>query len=211
MSAESLIAASSILLWLLVLFHTLILLELVRRNGRAVPQRSSDNAIGKSDLLPAGSPAPAFEALDLRSRRTMPSTTWHGRAALLVFMATGCPTCEDTADDVVDFQKRAAAELVVLCQGEESGCTRFAEEHLPKLTVLSDTSGAIAALFHVKRTPTAVLVDHKWRVLKYGFPKSVTRLELPGWVGLTGDDRPSPDPGEAAGAAADAGVANATG
>lgn len=184
MPNTALFLTSYFALWMLILFHTLILLEVVRRVARGHVPSGEIDPIGQTDLLRTGTQAPNFEAPELPSRQRVRSESWQGQSTMLVFMAPECPTCRETAHELIELRRQANAHVVVLCRGEVSACKQFADMYLPDVQVLLDEAGTIAQDFRIKRTPTAVHLDEKGRILRYGFPRSVARLGLDEWLGL---------------------------
>lgn len=180
---------SYIALWALVIFHTLVLLEVVRRMG------AGSEGVGgqvlpaeEGNLLESGTKAPTFETPEVLSGIVIRSEALQGQPTLLVFVAPHCPACKDVAEELEAFCRRVKARLVALCQGRAEDCARLAKDHLPGILVLLDESGAIANSFRVTWTPTAVLLDNQWRVLRYGVPQFVHRLSLSEWV-MPGEDQ----------------------
>lgn len=186
MSSTWLFYTSYIALWVLVAFHTLVLLELVPRietirargaEGDPLPMEDG------SDLLVTGDAAPTIQAPELPTMRIVNSRSWLGEPSLLVFVSPSCTGCVEIADELRATRGQSSRRLVAVCRGEPSQCAQFAETYLPGIQVLIDETGEIAKQFRVHRTPTAVSLDDKLRVLRYGFPRSVTRLGLADWIG----------------------------
>lgn len=183
MATIGLFYASYIGLWALILFHTLVLLDLVRRIAAGPVPDSGSTLIGKSNFLPTGAPAPVFEAPEVASGRIVSSEIWRGQSTILVFMAPGCPTCEETIPEVRNLHRQSTARVIVICRGAVSQCKQFVESNLSDIPVLLDETGTITKQFRVERTPTAVLMDEGALILRYGFPHSVARLGLIEWLG----------------------------
>ncbi len=173
-------------LWLIVAFQTIVLLEVVRRlatgqiANEAVPP-------GSADLLRTGTPAPLFEALDLRTKAVVRSEVLQGKPAILVFVAPGCQACHLVSDEITGFGRDPGVQVAAICHGTSSECYEFAEEYLSTIPVLLDEAGSITDQFHVSGTPTAVMLDKKGRVLRYGVPQSAVRLGLVDWLKRDGE------------------------
>jgi len=184
MPDSTLFYLSYIALWILVIFQTLILLELVRRSGSTRVSAEAEGSIGeKTDFLEGGAPAPIFEAPDLASGKLFNSRELLGQFALLVFISPGCGTCESVADELVEFSANRSMRLLAVCSGPEAQCAQFVQQHLPAIQALVDRDGEVSNRFRIKRVPTAVQIDADGNVLQYGVPRSVTRLGLAEWVG----------------------------
>lgn len=125
MATIGLFYASYIGLWALILFHTLVLLDLVRRIAAGPVPDSGSTLIGKSNFLPTGAPAPVFEAPEVASGRIVSSEIWRGQSTILVFMAPGCPTCEETIPEVRNLHRQSTARVIVICRGAVSQCKQF--------------------------------------------------------------------------------------
>lgn len=180
---------SYIALWALVIFHTLVLLEVMRQMGTGLEGAEGQAfPAGEGNLLEIGTKAPTFETPEVLSGMVIRSEALQGQPTLLVFVAPRCPACKDVAEELEAFRRRVKARLVALCQGTAEDCARLAKDHLPGILTLLDESGAVANSFQVKWTPTAVLLDNQWRVLRYGVPQFVHRLSLSEWV-MPGEDQ----------------------
>lgn len=184
MPDSTLFYVSYIALWILVVFQTLVLLELVRRSGSTQAASSTERVTGeKTDFLEGGAPAPHFEAPDVASGKLFNSRELLGQFALLVFISPGCGTCESVADELVEFSANRSMRLMAICSGPDAQCAQFVQQHLPAIQTLVDRDGSIANQFRIKRVPTAVQIDADGNVLQYGVPRSVARLNLAEWVG----------------------------
>jgi peroxiredoxin len=184
MPDSTLFYVSYIALWILVVFQTLILLELVRRSGSTRASSEAEGPTGeKTDFLEGGSPAPIFEAPDVASGKLFNSRELLGQRALLVFISPGCGTCESVASELVEFSAKSSMRMLALCSGPEAQCAQFVQQHLPAIQALVDRDGGISNQFGIKRVPTAVQIDADGNVLQYGIPRPATRLDLAEWVG----------------------------
>jgi peroxiredoxin len=165
-------------LWMLILFHTLVLLELVRRSSQQ-PMGSHGARIGKTTTyLESGTVAPILDATDARTGETVSTSLLRGRHAVLFFTTSGCPACKAAVSEIEDFRKGVGAHLILVCHGDASECVTFASEHLPDAYTLLDGEGVIGDRFGVNEVPMAVLLDEEWRVLRYGHPQPDTETEM---------------------------------
>lgn len=178
MDSTTLFYVTYAVLWVLVIFQALTLIEMVRQ--REVSNGSADTRFQaeKMGLLPTGTLTKAFEAPELGTGRLVQSQSWLGQPTLLVFVSPTCRYCELVANEVVDMHWKHNVRLVAVCKGERDLCLAFTTAHLPDVLALHDESGAIDRQFEVKGTPTALLLDHEGRVLRYGLPHSTSRGEV---------------------------------
>jgi len=180
MSDSPLFLLSYLALWALVIFQTLVLLELVRQDRHPAAAGSSasadDSALG--DMLVTGSVAPEFEARDIVNGRVVHSSSLRGRPLALIFVSPTCSSCEAVADELAGYQRRSGAQLVLLCRGGQADCAGFVRSHFADSLALLDEDGAAAKRYKVISTPTAVLLDSQGRILRYGFPRPKLQLGL---------------------------------
>lgn len=166
-------------LWVLVVFQSLVMLELVRQvsgDDKQSPQPIS--TIAETAMLPTGSVAPEFRLAEMGTNRWVSRDSLRGTSVLLAFTSPNCATCYKVADELSAFQAATNARLVVICQGEAPNCESFAEKHFPDALALHDETGVVAEAFLVEHTPTAVLLDPSSLILRYGTPTSEVRLGL---------------------------------
>ncbi|MER3424958.1 MAG: hypothetical protein C4293_18760 [Nitrospiraceae bacterium] len=145
---------------------------------------SSSNTIPDHarDFLEAGTPAPVFAAPVAENHRILESEAIKGRSTLLVFAGPYCAACRGIGEDIEALRRRKGVQVVVLCQGKAEDCVRWgADNLLGNPLLLVDEGRKITAAFHIKETPTAVLVDEVWKVQRYGIPGSAYRFGLMSW------------------------------
>lgn len=184
MSDLTLLAASSAVLWLFVVFHSAILVELLRRGvGVGWGPSPTPSAGADSKTLRLGTPAPEFIASELFTGERIASATWRGARSVLVFVSPACSVCEDAAAEMRAFTTKSDMRLVGICRGGPQGCAQFAHANLPNVPVLLDNDGAIAQAFRIEQTPTAVEIDEEGRVYRYGYPRTTARIGLEEWSG----------------------------
>lgn len=179
MSDGPLFLLSYLALWALVIFQTLVLLELVRQDRHPAATTTAspdDNALG--DMLVSGSVAPEFEGRDIASGTVVHSSSLRGRPLALIFVSPTCSSCEAIAGELAAYQRRSGAQLVLLCRGGLGDCTGFVRSHFADTLALQDEDGAAAKRYKVISTPTAVLLDGQGRILRYGFPRPKLQLGL---------------------------------
>jgi peroxiredoxin len=174
---EPLVLISYIALWVLVLFQTLVLLELVAQ-GRGSPTPTVVPPAALEDMLPTGSHAPSFALALAGSTESISSETLTGTPTLLAFVSPTCTTCDAVADELAGYRRASRASLVVICSGPSEACAVFATSRFPAARTLIDERGEVAKSFKIPTFPTAVLVDENWRILKYGQSRIGPRLGL---------------------------------
>jgi hypothetical protein len=54
----------------------------------------------------------------------------------------------------------------------------FANDRFPGTVALLDSDNSVGQQFHVRGTPTAVITDEDWRIIRYGFPKTIPTMEI---------------------------------
>lgn len=164
-----------VVLWALVIFQTLVLLELVRRPAGS---ESVDNPVRGVKMLPTGQPAPAFAIPDLYTGDIRTNESFLGHFAVLVFVSPTCTTCEAIADDLAGTRRRLRAELVLICRGDPEDCRDFVARHFENTTTLVDRERSVARAFGIQRTPAAVILDAQGRIARYGMPRASVRLDV---------------------------------
>jgi peroxiredoxin len=169
-------------LWVLVLFQTLVLLEMIRQLTRKPDPVSTQGQQGQEvfvdgQLLSTGTRAPEFQVMELGTDRVVDSQALHGQPVVLVFVSPTCSACETIADELDQFRKMNTA-LLILCTGVEARCADFTSRYLPNVAVLWDQNGIVANEYKIQGTPTAVLIDPEWRILRYGYPQATVQLKL---------------------------------
>ncbi len=156
-------------LWVLVLLHTLVLLEVVRRLGRVNPGLNDPIA---QDRLPTGTGAPTFTSRDLRSGEQFASTSLVGRALSLVFVGPRCSGCTALAQELSGPAK-PTEPMAMVCVGSAPDCAEFSRRYPFTFPLLLDESGELAQEYKVRTTPTVVQIDRDWNILRYGTPQQL--------------------------------------
>lgn len=164
-------------MWVLVIFHSLVLLELVRQQAIWHAQQGPSPA-EISDLLETGTSAPEINAPDVYTGTLVSSAVWRGSRTVLVFVSPTCTACELVADELQRFSRPLHVRLILICHGNADTCKMFANSRFPGKLTLLDSDNSIAQQFRVRGTPTAVIIDEDWRILRYGFPKTITTMEI---------------------------------
>jgi hypothetical protein len=162
---------SYILLWLLVLFQTLVIVGLVQRTAEA-PKDVHTRL--EADQLPAGSLAPDFTLAQLRASTPVDSTRLHGRRALLGFVSPTCSSCIGAVEKAQTVAERREAALVVVCGGPQSACEEYFQREVDGngagVLAVWDDDSHVGRKFGVHSPPVFVEIDEQWRVERYGMP-----------------------------------------
>lgn len=166
---------SYIAIWVLVLFQGLLVIALLRQLAEL--RRLVEMGGFQEDRLPAGSPAPRFAGLDVRSGQQVSSYSLNGRGGVLLFLSPDCTVCKGLADSLRPPALNDLPPVIAFCQGGERACERFIKRLGPGVSLLFDVAGETAARYHVSGSPTAVVVDEKQRVRGYGNPQDVEDLK----------------------------------
>jgi thiol-disulfide isomerase/thioredoxin len=167
---------SYITLWLLIIFQTFVLLELVRRVASGHVGAASEEE--GADLLETGAPAPHFEAKDVLTGRPVTSAEYAGRPTMLLFVSPGCAVCEHVTQQVLVIKEQIQASLLVVCMAKAPACEPYGTEYREAFTTVYDRDHAIARSFKIKQAPTAVVINRYGLVERYGAPHSVSQLDF---------------------------------
>lgn len=133
-----------IVLLLALVYVALMALGIVRRGGR----------------MDEGSPAPAFKVRSVWTGKEIRGDSLRGKAVLLDFFSTGCPSCRREIDNVAELQRQGGDKLrVVVISGDSPDELRsyFKRENL-NLEVAVDIGGAHRA-YAVDTIPYMVVID----------------------------------------------------
>ncbi len=165
---EPVLLVSYLALWALVVFQGLVLLGLVRisalpplaqrRAGAGEPNAALLGAHRPTPGALTGRPAPPFTAIDVAGA-PVNSATFAGQRRLLVFVAPSCPACEALWADLAALAAEERATVVLVCVARAQPCRQFAERQEVASPLLVDSDAALATLFGIAMTPTAVLID----------------------------------------------------
>jgi methylamine dehydrogenase accessory protein MauD len=150
-----------------------VMIHLLRQNGRLMVRLEaleSGHASGDAVLsrngsqstagLRVGSPAPAFELLDLRGERlTLDSLRAPGQQVMLIFTDPGCDPCTELLPEIGRWQRNYADEVTIslISRGDpEENRAKTAEHGVERVLLQQDWE--VAAAYQVEGTPSAVLV-----------------------------------------------------
>ena len=156
-------------LWVLVIFQSLVLLGLTRTVYRAdAGPAPAAPAVGDSDLV--GQLAPEFTARDVAGD-VLDNGLLAGRASALLFVTPDCTSCIATLDEVEALRAKVDGNVIVVCRAGPDECARLRETYgLDSVPVIVDDDLEVSNLFDVHVAPTAVLVSANGRIQTYGQP-----------------------------------------
>jgi peroxiredoxin len=167
------LAISFAVLWVLVIFQTLVLLGLTRALSRL--QQADQAAPPESPGL-EGKPLPEFSEPAL-SGETIDNSRIAGQLGALLFVSPNCSTCSVTLDELEALSAKTSGNIVVFCRSSETRCRELAATYRLELPVIADEDLQLSRRFGVSGTPTAVLVGPDGEVRSYGQPMSGKDLE----------------------------------
>ena len=169
--------ASYIAAWILIIFQGLLILALLKQLAE-VKQLARLGGVAGADPLPAGTPAPDFEGIDLRSAEPLTKQIFAGQGGLLLFLSPECGSCVEVADGLRRSELSKLLPILTFCQGEESPCATFINRLGPEIYTLRGhfDDGSVAKSYHVDGSPTAVVINPDLTIASYGHPLSVAAL-----------------------------------
>jgi peroxiredoxin len=174
---ESIIAVSSVLLWVIVLFNLLLTLALVRRvnHGISSPEQG----------LKTGETVPAFMAQTLNGE-IVTHATYAKQPTLFVFISTHCKPCREllpTINRLNSGTQRAGVELVLVSSDNLADTQMLVNDmqiQVPTL-VAPRSNNAFFDDFKITGTPAYCYVDEEGKVQSAGYPGP----HLSKWKALT--------------------------
>ncbi len=151
-------------LWVLVLLQTVVLVGLAHSFFRL----KSSGAF--SDERMRGRKARRFTATDLTGA-SISTASMDGDPYAVLFVSPSCASCNVTLDELGAVSSKADGNVIVVCRGDVADCRRLAESYGLAVPVIADPSFEISGLFEVNSVPTAVTVDAKGTITRYGHPQ----------------------------------------
>ncbi|HEX6465522.1 MAG TPA: TlpA disulfide reductase family protein [Vicinamibacterales bacterium] len=134
-----------------------------RRSGRVFADRSLANSRINRDGLPSGVPAPAF-SLPTVDGRTVSLADYAGRRVLLVFSDPECGPCMDLLPRLDAAARVSDVPVLVISRGGVDANRRKLVEARSTLTVALQAHWEISRLYAKFSTPIAYLVDEQGRI-----------------------------------------------
>ena len=174
-----LLGATYVALWALVVLEAMALRKVLRevvwlrRLRRAATDRITRELLG--DNLPGGTRAPQFVAPIAGTRRVLRTRDLQGRPSALLFLSVahaGSSLYEDLCPSILGIGHKVKGPLYIVCHGAEEDCLRLVARttggRAVDAPIVVDADGSITRSFRISSTPTAVLLDEKARVGRYG-------------------------------------------
>jgi peroxiredoxin len=166
----------TVLPWLLVGVGVLLVLQLIRQNGRILLRldtieqrligRPGPPAAPPAQGLKIGTHAPDFELPDLKGGMHKLSE-WRGRNVLLLFFNPGCGYCTRMAADLAAVPGDESPErpkLIVVTTGDAEANRALVKEHGIGCVVLLQNQMEVASKFRAHGTPMGYLIDASGRI-----------------------------------------------
>jgi methylamine dehydrogenase accessory protein MauD len=154
-----------VLLALFVVFHSIVLLGLVRFVNVLASDVRGTREPGGDD----GNVAPSFESEDLVGE-LFTSDSLRGRLTALLFVSPTCPTCTTTLAETQALQHKANHNVVVVCRGSRAECASLARDYGTEVSMIADTDDRITQLYRIASVPSAVLIGSDGRIRSVGSP-----------------------------------------
>jgi methylamine dehydrogenase accessory protein MauD len=154
-----------VLLAAFVVFHSIVLLGLVRFVNVLASDVRGTREPGGDD----GNLAPLFESEDLTGQ-PFTSESLRGRLTALLFVSPTCPTCTTTLAETQALQHKANHNVVVICRGSRAECASLARDYGTEVSMIADTDDRIARLYRISSVPSAVLIGSDGRIRSVGSP-----------------------------------------
>jgi hypothetical protein len=174
-----LLGATYAALWGLVVVETVALRKILRevvwlrRLQRAATDRAVRRVVG--DHLPGGARAPRFKAPLAGTGRVFRTRDLEGSPSALLFLSvadSGSSLYDDLLPSILGVGRKTRGRLYIVCHGAEEDCRRMVDRSVGgrpvDAPILVDADGSITKSFRVTSTPTAVLLDARARVNRYG-------------------------------------------
>jgi len=174
-----LLGATYAALWALVVVEAVALRKVLRetvwlrRLQRAATDRITRELVG--DSLPGGTRAPRFAAPIAGADRVLRTRDLVGSPSVLFFLSAahaGSSLYEDLYPSILGIGYKVKGPLYIVCHGAGEDCRRLVDKALGGRTldapIVVDADGSISRSFRISATPTAVLLDEKARVGRYG-------------------------------------------
>ncbi len=172
----SLLIASNILLWVVVVLLAVMNYALLRQIGVLYERVAPAGALMVNRTLEIGQIAPALEALALDGSRISiaPSS---GRSQLLFFLSPDCPVCGELTPALMSAAQAESAwvDVVLVSDGEEQDHRGYVSRKDIELPYV--VSELVGKSYGVSKLPYAVLIDENQRVASMGIVNSREHLD----------------------------------
>jgi len=165
---ETILIASSVLLWIVLICNVLLTLALVRNANKA----SKAKPVSVPEGLKEGTEAPAFTAQSL-DKTTVTQEDYANKATLFVFVAPHCGPCHELLPSLKTMGPQMAdTELVLVSNSSVEEARELAKEFDLTLPLLSapKPQNPFFTDYKVHGTPTYYLISVQGQVQATGNP-----------------------------------------
>lgn len=123
------------------------------------------------DLVGAGSRAPAFSAVNVRTGRPTSLADYRGKVILLNVWATWCQPCRVEMPSMERLHRKLGGKdfdvvAVSIDEGDSSAVTKFAQELGVTFDILHDRAGAIQRIYQTTGVPESFVIDRDGIIVK---------------------------------------------
>jgi len=123
------------------------------------------------DLVGAGSRAPAFSAVNVRTGRPASLADYRGKVVLLNIWATWCQPCRVEMPSMERLHQKFGGKdfdvvAVSIDEGDSSAVTKFAQELGVTFDILHDRAGAIQRIYQTTGVPESFVIDRDGIIVK---------------------------------------------
>jgi len=123
------------------------------------------------DLVGAGSRAPAFSAVNVRTGRPASLADYRGKVVLLNIWATWCQPCRVEMPSMERLHQKFGGKdfdvvAVSIDEGDASAVTKFAQELGVTFDILHDRAGAIQRIYQTTGVPESFVIDRDGIIVK---------------------------------------------
>lgn len=123
------------------------------------------------DLVGAGSRAPAFSAVNVRTGRPASLADYRGKVILLNVWATWCHPCRVEMPSMERLHQKLGGKdfgvvAVSIDEADSSAVTKFAQELGVTFDILHDRAGAIQRIYQTTGVPESFVIDRDGIIVK---------------------------------------------
>jgi hypothetical protein len=166
---------SYVVVWALVVFHSLIIVVLLKQLAD-LRARASGGQLSIDRRLPAGAVVPSVSIVNPRTGAADAASLFAQGEGMLLFLSPECSTCAAIAAHARLLPDAAVNRIAVICNGLESSCRTLASLAGPGLRIVHNTDQTLPGHFGVTGYPTAVIVGSDWRVRRYIVPRDIAEI-----------------------------------
>ncbi|MDE0040009.1 MAG: hypothetical protein OXU77_21000 [Gammaproteobacteria bacterium] len=159
-------------LWIAVAIQGIAICVLLYRIRELVDMAATGGGAGHR---PAGSKAPDFEAVDLKTGELVSTDRFAGSRTFILLLTASCSHCKRLVQGLAtECGKGTKIErLVLYCQGAARGCDdicRDVPDQVPFLASGKESRADATELFGPASMPAIVEIDRAWRIVGYSYP-----------------------------------------